>query len=458
MTIRDLFRRTQVRSAVAFTLIITVSVTALFAVLIVRLADGLEDGVRARVVNTRDALLAIDRRYGFDELVSVVTDEAESIRVEDSIFAVVDANGAIVAGNIRSERPFDGWRTLERSQLPDIASDGTGRDRFFAMWTPVSKGNLLIGRSDREVQQAKLILMSSLVWGILATAILGVGSGIYLARGAQKRIDDIANTLSAVSSGELDRRVPVRVFQHDLDEVGQRINAMLTQLERLVQSANQSSTDIAHDLKRPMTRLRQQLESAAEADGASAAMKDVLEGAIAEVDSIVSTFEALLNIGQLEAGDRRARFVDINLKKVLDDAAEAYAPVIEDCSFILIWKSAQAPAPMVRGDHELLLQLIANLIENILQHCPAGTSVELSLSNTSRGPVACVSDNGPGIPAAEREKVFQRFYRLEPERSSPGHGLGLSLVSAIADLHGATVTLVDNSPGLKVSIAFPNRA
>ncbi len=458
MTIRDLFRRTQVRSAFAFTLIITISVTALFAVLIVRLADGLEEGVRARIINTRDALLAIDRRYGFDELVSVVTDEAESIRDEDSIFAVVDGNGATVAGNIRTERPFEGWRVLERSQLPDIASDGTRRDRYFATWTPVSKGMLLTGRSDREVQQARTILMSSLGWGILATAILGVGSGIYLARGAQTRIDDIAKTLSAVSSGELDRRVPVDARQHDLDEVGQRINAMLTQLERLVQSANQSSTDIAHDLKRPMTRLRQQLESATEAEGATPAIKEVLEDAISEVDSIVSTFEALLNIGQLEAGDRRARFVDIDLKKVFDDAVEAYAPVIEDCGFRLVWKSAQAPSPIVRGDHELLLQLVANLIENVLQHCPAGTTIELTLANTGRGPVATVADNGPGIPASEHENVFRRFYRLERERSSAGHGLGLSLVSAISDLHGAAIKLLDNNPGLKVSVAFPHKS
>lgn len=457
MTVRDLFRRTQVRSAVAFTLIITMSVTALFAVMIAHLADGIEEGVRARVINTRDALLAIDRRYGFDELVSVVTDEAESVRDADSIFAIEDAKGEIVAGNIRTERPFEGWRKLERSHLPDIAGNGTGRDRFYAMWTPVSKGMLLIGRSDREVRQARLILMRSLGWGILATAILGVGSGIYLARGAQRRIDDIASTLSAVTAGELHRRVPVRLPRHDLDEVSERINAMLTQLERLVQSANQSSTDIAHDLKRPMTRLRQQLEGASDAAEANPEIKQVLDNAIGEVDSIVSTFEALLNIGQLEAGDRRARFVDIDLEKVLNDAAEAYAPVIEDDGFKLVWNGARGALPSIRGDHELLLQLFANLIENVLQHCPAGTTIELTLAGATRGPVVTVADDGPGIPPSEHENVFRRFYRLERERSSPGHGLGLSLVRAIADLHGATVTLADNAPGLKASIGFPSR-
>lgn len=458
MTIRDLFRRTQVRSAAAFTLIITVAVSVIFAILIVRLAAGIEEGLHARILNTRDALLAIDRRYGFDELVSVVADEVESVRETDSIFAVVDSNNAFVAGNIRTEQPFEGWRVLSRSSLPDIAVGGTGPDRFFAVWAPVSKGMLLIGRSDREVQQARSILMRSLGWGLLATAILGVGSGIYLARGAQRRIDDIAATLSAVSSGELNRRVPVKIPHHDLDEVAERINAMLTQLERLVQNANQSSTDIAHDLKRPMTRLRQQLESASEIEGESPAVKQVLENAIAEADSIVSTFEALLNIGQLEAGDRRARFVDLDLSQVLADAVEAYNPVIEDSGFRLVCAPAREPGPFVRGDHELLVQLIANLIENVLQHCPAETTIELAVRQTPRGPVLSVADNGPGIPESESENVFRRFYRLERERTSPGHGLGLSLVRAIADLHGAAVTLAANDPGLKVRIAFPSRA
>ena len=458
MTIRDLFRRTQVRSAVAFTLIITVSVTVLFAVLIANLADGLEEGVRARIVHTRDALLAIDRRYGFDELVSVVTDEAESVRDTDSIFAVEDANGTVVAGNIRTERPFEGWRVLERSHLPDIAGNGTGRDRCFALWTPVSKGMLLIGRSDREVRQARLILMRSLGWGLLATVVLGVGSGIYLARGAQKRIDAIAQTLSAVSAGALDKRVPIKIPQHDLDEVSERINAMLTQLERLVLNANQSSTDIAHDLKRPMTRLRQQLESACEAEAENPGIRQVLEHAIEEVDSIVSTFEALLNIGQLEAGDRRARFVDIDLRRVLGDVSEAYAPVIEDNGFKLVWDETQTSALTIRGDHELLVQLVANLIENVIQHCPPGTAIHLALTGSQRRPILTVADNGPGIPGDEHENVFRRFYRLERERSTPGHGLGLSLVQAITDLHGATVDLTDNGPGLKVAITFPQRS
>ncbi len=459
MTVRDLFRRTEVRSAAAFTLIITACVTALFAGLIANLIGELEDGVRARVLHTRDALLAIDRRYGFDELVTVIVDEVETVRDADSIFSLVDTEGKVVAGNVRSQSPFAGWRDLPRRDLPERVREGANSGHYYAIWTPVSRGQLMVGISSREVDQAWRILMRSLGWGLLATALLGVGSGIYFARGTQRRIDAIAATLSAVSAGELGRRIQVNVPRHDLDEIAQRINAMLNQLERLVESANQSSTDIAHDLKRPMTRLRQQLEAAAEAESADLETRAVLEDAISEVDSIVSTFTALLNIGQLEAGARRARFVDIDLKTVLSDAADVYMPVIEDSHYHLAWTPEDTPSAIIRGDQELLLQLIANLIENGLQHAPAGTTLALGLSVSSRGgAMLTVADNGPGIPATEHENVFRRFYRLERERTSPGHGLGLSLVRAIADLHGASVVLADNNPGLKVSITFPTSA
>lgn len=443
------------RSAAMFTLIFTACVTALFAGLITNLIDELEDGVRARLLSARDAFLAIDRRYGFDELITVIKDEVDSVRDADNVYSLLDADGKVVAGNVRSQRPFEGWRTLERKDVPELAGKGTASERFYVTWAPVSQGKLMVGASNREVEQTWRILLRSLGWGLLATAILGVGSGIYLARGTQRRIDDIAGTLSAVSAGELDRRIPVGVPRHDLDEISERINAMLTQLERLVQNANQSSTDIAHDLKRPMTRLRQQLEFALEGEPANTESRAVIEDAIDELDGIVSTFSALLNIGQLEAGGRRARFVDLDLKAVLEDAADAYVPVIEDSGFQLAWDPESAPQATIRGDQELLLQLLANLIENALQHAPKGTEIALTLARSARGTVLTVADNGPGIPKSEYENVFRRFYRLERERSSPGHGLGLSLVRAIADLHGATVTLADNAPGLKVSVAFP---
>lgn len=228
-------------------------------------------------------------------------------------------------------------------------------------------------------------------------------------------------------------------------------------LGKLIDNVNQSSTDIAHDLKKPMTRLRQRLEAALDADPEPVEIKAVLQRSLDEIDGIVATFDALLNIGQLEAGGRRARFTDVDLAEVIRTVVEAYEAVIQDTGFRLQEPSISAKGVEIHGDSELLTQLFANLIENVLRHCPVGTTISVSLSVDPARVTATVADNGPGIPAAERENVFRRFYRLERARSGPGHGLGLNLVAAIADLHGAAITLEDNEPGLRVAIAFPRK-
>jgi signal transduction histidine kinase len=284
------------------------------------------------------------------------------------------------------------------------------------------------------------------------TAALGIGAGVYLSGRAQRRIDDIANTLTAAASGDLACRIATSTAGDDLDQVAHKINAMLAQLQRLIQNVNQASTDIAHDLKKPLSRLRERLELATEKASEAKDFQETVQAAIVDVDSIVATFEALLNISQLQAGDRRARFTDVDLKTILSDVIDLFGPVVEDAGARLTHNLSPAK---IRGDRELLVQLFANLVENALRHCPKGVAISLTLESVPQGFVACVADNGPGIPEAERDNVFRRFYRLESARSSEGHGLGLSLVAAIADLHGATVVLGENHPGLSISLTIP---
>lgn len=449
----DLFKRAQVRTALAFTLLFTVSVVLLFSVLIFSLTEELEDGIKLRATRTRDAMVAVDKRFGFDELVNVVTEEAESLRDTDSIFALLGNDGVIHAGNVRNVAPFDDWQVLSRTSLPDIRNEGSPQDRFYSIWTAVSKGRLLVGRSDREERQSRLMLVRSLGWGLFATSILAVGAGIYLARGTQRRINNIAETLSSVASGHLDRRVTVRGSGDDLDEVSVNLNAMLTQLQRLVENVNQVTTDIAHDLKKPMMRLRQRLETMRDStdlsDEAAARMDESLDA----VDSIVATFEALLSIGQLQAGERRARFSLVELNALLADIADAYEPVIQDAGFTLTMQPREGSFAVL-GDAQLLMQLTANLIDNSLRHCPRGTGVTVGLTRRNRICQLIVADNGPGIPLEAREAVFRRFYRLERARSTRGHGLGLSVCAAIVELHGAEIELADNAPGTRVTITF----
>lgn len=455
--VHDLLKRTHVRTALSFAALFAVSVALLFSALLLRTKGELEDGIRLRVERTRDALIAVDRRFGFDELVNVVNEEAESLRDSDNIFQLMGNDGVVHAGNVRGVVPFEGWKILLRSSLPEVAAEDSRQDKFHAIWAPVSKGQLLVGHSDREERQSRLILIRSLGWGLLATSLLAVGVGIYLARGTQRRIADIAETLAQVSSGHLDRRVAVSNRSDDLDEVTTSLNAMLTKLQRLVENVNQVTTDIAHDLKKPMMRLRQRLESLRdEVDAAPATTVRITE-CLEAVDSIVATFEALLSIGQLQAGERRARFTAVDLTTVVRDVIEAYTPVAQDAGFEL---HAHVPGPsfMTNGDTQLLMQAIANLIDNSLRHCPTGTRIRVSLSHGPRQAQLTVADSGPGIPVEARDKVFRRFYRLERARATPGHGLGLSVVAAIAELHSVAVELTDNAPGTRVTLTFAGAA
>jgi len=456
MTLRELLRRTQVRLAATFTILFTLAAGTLFTLLLFRLTGEIEERVHSRVMRTIDALVAIDRKFGFDELTNIVVEEAESVRDADAIFLLLDKSGRIHAGNVHSVAPFEGWRTIPRRALPAVANQGSPQDRFFSRWTEVSNGHLLVGGSDREIRQSRLILLHSVGWGLLLTAAIGLASGVYLARRSQERIDNIASTLTAVSSGQLDRRIPVGgVPQDDLDVIAQKTNAMLTQLQRVIQDVNQASTNIAHELKKPMSRLRETLEIANQKAANETEFHSAIDDAIVQLDSIVATFEALLNISQLQAGARKLRFTEIDLKSVISDVIELYEPVVEDEGGTLRASLQKGPA-FLRGDRELLVQLFANLIENSLRHCLSPVAIDISIVTSGTELRVTVADNGPGIPEAERDNVLRRFYRIEKESTRGGHGLGLSVVVAIAELHNASVELADNNPGLAVVLRFPS--
>jgi signal transduction histidine kinase len=236
-----------------------------------------------------------------------------------------------------------------------------------------------------------------------------------------------------------------------MDHLAINLNAMLDRIQGLMESLKQVSADIAHDLRTPLSRLRHRLEAAREKAGSDG--NPVIEQSIADLDAILETFSALLRIAQIESGAQRAAFSDVSLGQIVSTVSEAYAPVAEDRSQRL--EAIVEQTPSIHGDRDLLTQMVANLIENPIRHCPPGVGITVELRQEAGAPTLCVADRGPGIAAAEREKVFRRFYRLEASRTTPGSGLGLALVKAVADLHGATVELSDNQPGLRVIVRFP---
>ncbi len=454
MISHDLLKRTPVRLAGAFALLFALTVIALVGVLYFTLVSEMNVAIRQHVEEITDALQAIDRQQGFDNLASVVAEEAASVRDFDSIFMLRADDGSFRAGNVQNVRQFTGWGELDRAWLPEVADKGNPDDRFYAKWSPVSGGHILVGGSDRQIRQVRRLLGHGLGWALLSTILLAAGSAVFLARRAQQKIDMFATTLSKVSRGQIGERVPVTASHDDLDHVATQINATLAHLQKLIENVNQASSDIAHDLKKPIGRLRRRLEQALRSADNVGSFREQVGDALQELDSIVETFEALLRITQIEAGARRSRFRDVELGALLADIADIYEPVVEESGGNLVSTLNGVRAP-ITGDRELLTQLFANLIENAIRHAPHGTRIDIGLTEVADRYVAIVTDQGPGIPEDERGNVFRRLYRLERERSTSGSGLGLSLVAAIADLLGAGVELSDNAPGLRVEVSFP---
>jgi signal transduction histidine kinase len=456
MTIHNPLRRTPFRLAATFSLFFITTVLALFTVVFVGASARLMSDIRDRVQTTLDSLAVLDDDKTFEDLVTVVAGESESVRDPDFIIELVDANGRFLAGNVRGVRESNQWMTLKRSDIFLTLDKGEPGDDFLAIWRPLSKGRLLVGANTSEVKQMRSFLLKVSGYGLLLTAVALALYATYFARQTQHRIDAFANPLGRVSHGEVSARVPISGLQDDIDQVAVQVNGMLGNLQRLIENVNQSSSDIAHDLKKPVGRLRQRLDDARRKAGNVQQFQSAIDEALGDIDSITETFDALLRITQIEAGARKASFVILDLRTVLADVQDVYDIVAEDAGDKLSYTPRTGVPANVRGDPELLVQLFANLVENAIRHCPAGTTIAIELRPAGGGYVVAVSDNGPGIPEEERERVFRRLYRLERARSTDGSGLGLSLVAATADLHGARVTLSDNAPGLRVEVNFPS--
>jgi signal transduction histidine kinase len=241
----------------------------------------------------------------------------------------------------------------------------------------------------------------------------------------------------------------------DIDQLSAHVNGALQQLEATVEGMRQVSADIAHELKTPLNRLKMQIESAVDDQERGDRFAGTLSDALEEVDRINATFEALLRISQIEAGARKTRFREIDLTDVMLAVSEIYAEVAEDNGQVLTANIDVSRSCPVFGDRELLTQMFVNLVENSIRHCPGGTRIEMKLIIGRQYALATIADNGPGIPAGERDKVFRRLYRLDKSRTTAGSGLGLSLVRAIADLHGGNARMEDNMPGLRAEVRLP---
>jgi signal transduction histidine kinase len=443
----DLWRHTSFRLALG---------VALFVLATLMLAGGIGYGLmQAQLAVRQDA--RVTEIYAAIEETGQLGDEAELIEALESrikaspsratAYRLLDAIGATLASNIGDAAIPDGWSTVPAARLTIAA------DHSYRLFTgKVGHYSLTVGLSNADQDVLQADLLASFGWAALAALLAALAVGTTLAVRVQARMTVTEATAARIAQGDLSARLPITGKGDDLDRVSQAVNAALERLASVVEATQQVSSDIAHDLRTPLNRLRINLLEAAQKLASGENPENDLSAALAQGETIDQTFTALLRIAQIEAGARREKFAPVDLAALVADVADVYANVAEDAGSSLAWETH---GPMwVMGDRELLTQTFANLIENAIRHCPPGTAIALAVQAEGEHVTASISDTGPGIPVAERDKVLRRLYRLEKSRTTEGTGLGLALVKAVTDLHGAKLILTDAAPGLRVIMQF----
>lgn len=405
--------------------------------------------------DSNDDLAAIHRAYTAElaKKPAKAIHEAQEM-IEDRLLAtdradffLLQRGGLRLSGNLPAMAPRTGVR-----RFPDPgARNGAivfGRGEFIAPGLYA-----FVGRDLGAAKTAEAAVLRTFGWVILASLVMAFAGGLVLSQSFLRRIDAMTDTCRAIMAGRLSDRVPVAGARHELGRLATTINDMLDRIEALMESLRQVSNDIAHDLRTPLAHLRYGLERARDEARSPQDHAAAIDAAIADSDKLLAMFAALLRISQIEAGHRHAGIEKVALPGLLARAADLYRPVMDDGQHPFAVEPAADVS--VRGDPQLLLQLLANLLDNAVHHTPPGTPVVLAAAMQGPRPAVIVSDGGPGIPAGDRGKVLRRFFRCEASRTTPGSGLGLALVSAIADLHDAEISLLDNDPGLRVVVTFP---
>jgi len=390
------------------------------------------------------------RARGDAELPTIIENHMRLRKDVRAVYLLEDAEGRKINGNIDAMSPVYGATILSHS------FDGQSR-QVRAFGYRLSNGQfLLVGQDTATLRQMKALIVRAFGVGFAVTVLLAVLGTVIVGTTVLKHLETVTRTARAIMSGDFSQRAPIRGANDEFDELAASMNAMLDRIEDLMRTMRQVSNDIAHDLRTPLTRLRQRLEYAKRRAGTVEELHEALTHSIAQVDSILETFGALLRIAQIEAGGQAGMKTAVDISKLLTSIVDDFAPAAEDHGQRL---TAQiAPQLRAEADPELLTQMVVNLVENAMRHSPPGAQIYVQAQSVGDGLELAVTDTGPGIPPQERDKVLRPFYRLEASRTTEGSGLGLSLVAAIAKRHHAKLSLSDNGPGLRVAVVLPAAA
>ena len=448
----ELIHSTSFRLGLLHASAFAISVTVLFVVVYwttdLALSRQLDRDLEAELA----ALVSEAQTEGREGLERALADRARAR--PDAYYLLLDRLGHRLAGNLPDQPVAPGWidayRTIDKVNREP-------RDRAHVVHAKavlLADGALLfVGRDTYPLNELREVIVRGFGICLIFTVALALGSSALMSASVLRRIAAINRATREIMSGELGRRLPTTDRKDEFDDLAVRLNTMLDRIHALMENLRQVSTDIAHDLRTPLSRLRQNLERARLKGGERPDYEATIDRAIAEIDDVLATFSSLLRIAQIEAGTRRAGFTKVHLSCLLESIVDVFSPVAEDRGQRLYGSIERDVA--VSGDRELLTQMFANLVENALRHTGAGSKIAIDLRRDEGTPVASIADDGPGIPAPMRPSVLKRFVRLDSSRGTPGNGLGLSLVAAVADLHDIGLELGDNQPGLRVTLRFP---
>ncbi len=446
----SIWRASSFRIAMAASVLFLAVVTALFALAYRTATQTVERQLLAASEADARQIARLIVEGDYEDIM-----ELSSPRMTDGapLFFVVDPAGRVILQQISLPRRLRGSVALEARDFATMGQNaGVDDDEGVVGFgiAPRGGGYVFAGRADGQLRELREALVRALVGAVTVTALIVLGGGVIVARLVIRRIDAFRAAAQRVIDGNLSSRMPSNHGADEFTRLAQPLNAMLDQLEHSMESLRQISSDIAHDLRTPLARLKQRLEELEGTDGVGE-RADLISAARREADHMLEVFASLLRIAQIEAGAARSHFTQIDLSSLLRDLCQIYEPVAADGSRRLAWSIAGDVSVM--GDRALLQQLFTNLIENALTHTPPGASLSVSLTGVDGGFEAAVQDDGPGIPRAERERIFDRFYRLEKSRTTPGTGLGLPLVRAIALAHDLDLEVGDAKPGLRMIVS-----
>jgi signal transduction histidine kinase len=460
-----LFRTTTFKLTLVYLTVFALFAAALLAYFALNTRRLITEQI-TETVNAEISGLSEQYRLGGIRRLVVVID-ARARRPGSSLYLVTTFTGEALAGNVTAMAPGildkPGWTETAYRRLDEAEAGGDhGQHEALVQVFQLPGGfRLLVGRDLEERERLYHIVLAAGRWSIAIVIVLGLAGGLFVTRRVLRRVDAMTETTRNIMEGNLSTRLPVAGTGDELDRLADNLNVMLDRIEALMVGLKEVSDNIAHDLKTPLTRLRNRAEEALRVAKSEGEYRAALDATIEESDGLMRTFNALLMIARAEAGQARGDMTDFDAAEIARDVAELYEPLAEEKG-ILLKVEADAAAP-VKGNRELVSQAVANLVDNAIKYGASGHAqvngekpeIVVRTLNDGDRILLSVSDRGPGIPMNDRSRVVERFVRLEQSRSQPGLGLGLSLAWAVARLHGGELKLEDNQPGLKSVIALP---